>query len=244
MSELDDAMIQHIRYIVLTERRPFSYRDFRCFEVNDKEYGMEHGTFRNKVSQLMRIGKVEQEYRSSLTFYSIKDVRFGKRKSNGVMKMPMMTPNHEEVAQCHCHCHHLPKENVVHDTIITSSTLPIYDLIENLPLDKTALHDIHMRFEVPNIYTNLSSSMTAHSQEQQQLQLDSFSKDISLPPWQIKDLNIKVIVHRTDTVSVIVGCSYAPIATDVGGVIRLSNALTRVEERISHLVDDNGKVTP
>jgi hypothetical protein len=45
-------------------------------------------------------------------------------------------------------------------------------------------------------------------------------------------------------VSVVVGCSYAPIATDIGGVNRLSNELTRVEERISHLVDDNGKVTP
>lgn len=49
-------------------------------------------------------------------------------------------------------------------------------------------------------------------------------------------------VHRTNTVSVVVGCSYTPVATDVGGIIRLSNALTRVEERISRLVDDCGKV--
>jgi hypothetical protein len=45
-------------------------------------------------------------------------------------------------------------------------------------------------------------------------------------------------------VSVVVGCSYAPVAVDVNGVIRLSNALTRVEERLSHLLDDCGKALP
>ena len=232
MSELDDAMMQHMRYIVFTEKRPFSHRDFLSFEVNDKEYAMKHGTFRNKVSNLMKIGEVAQEYRSSLAFYSIKDVRFGKRKSNAVMQS--MTSNHEEVPYCHCHCHHL-NENVVQDT-----NPPIYNIIENLPLDKKSLHDIHMRFEMPNIHSTLSLSMTTNSQ--QQLQMDSFSKDIVIPPWKINDLDIKVIVHRTNTVSVVVGCSYAPIVLDINGIIRLSTALTRVEERLSRLVNDSAKV--
>ena len=39
-------------------------------------------------------------------------------------------------------------------------------------------------------------------------------------------------MHHTNTVSVIVGCSLRPVAVDVKGLIRLSNTLTRVEERL------------
>jgi len=222
---------------VSIEKRPFSYLDFLKFEIDDKQYEMKHGTFRNKVSQLIKAGKLELEYRSTLAFYSITGVNFGKIKSTAVMKTMMMTPNHTEVPQCHCHCHHHgdPNENVVQDT-----TPPIYDIIENLPLDKKSLHDIHMRFDVPNIWTVLSSSSLADNSQQQQLKLEinSNSKDIALHTWKIDDLNIKVTVHRTNTISVVVGCSYAPIALDINGVIRLSNTLTRVEERLSRLVID------
>jgi hypothetical protein len=202
---------------------------------------MTHGTFRNKVSKFVNAGIVALEYRSTLAFYTIKGVNFGKIKSTPVMKTMMMTPNHMEVPYCHCHCHH-HNENVVYKTI-TTFTPPIYDIIENLPLNKNSLHDIHMRFEVPNIWSILSSLLNvSDSQQQRFLRLNTISKDISLPPWQIKDLNIKVTVHRTNTVSVVVGCSFAPIALDINGVIRLSNALTRVEERLSRLVDDCSKV--
>jgi hypothetical protein len=60
---------------------------------------------------------------------------------------------------------------------------------------------------------------------------------------RINNLDIAVRVHSTDTVSVIVGCSYTPIAVDINGVIRLSNALTIIEERLSKLIDDGAKVS-
>ena len=54
-------------------------------------------------------------------------------------------------------------------------------------------------------------------------------------------LKIHTIVHRTDTVTVSVACSFAPVVTDTDGLIRLSNALTRVEERTSRIVDECGQ---
>ena len=39
------------------------------------------------------------------------------------------------------------------------------------------------------------------------------------------------MIHHTDTVTVIVACSLS-VAVDVKGLVRLSNALTRVEERL------------
>lgn len=50
---------------------------------------------------------------------------------------------------------------------------------------------------------------------------------------------MRAVIHKTDTVSVIVGCSYSPIAVDVVGIIRLTNALAIVRERLSTLVSQD-----
>jgi hypothetical protein len=241
MSELDDAMQEHMAYLVFVEHRPFSYLDFLSFKVNDMEYSMSHGTFRNKISKLIETDKAELVCNSGLGFYSLKGIQVQKK---------LMTPNHMMVYTCH-HCHYHQHGNSHadnyddDDSAIAPPLHSLYSLIQDLPLDKRSLHDIRLRFEIPDIYTILSSSLNVPNfQQQQQLQLNSDNKDIPLPTWNINDLNIKVTVHRTNTVSVIVGCSYAPIATDVGGVIRLTNALTRVEEKISRLLDDCGKIIP
>lgn len=52
-------MRKHMRHTVLNEHRPFSYLDFLTFEVDGKEYHMSHGTFRNKISAMMRRGEIE-----------------------------------------------------------------------------------------------------------------------------------------------------------------------------------------
>ncbi len=106
---------------------------------------------------------------------------------------------------------------------------PISKLIARLPFGKNALHDIHLRFEVKGIWTLLSINSA--------LRIEPINKDLRLPTLKVKELQIKVTIHKSDTVSVVVGCSYAPIAVDCPGIIRLSNALTRVEEKISRLVE-------
>ena len=65
-------------YIVLVEKRPFSFKDFLRFEVNGKEYKMEHGTFRNKISKLNKNGTVELLYNSHIAFYTLKGDKSGK----------------------------------------------------------------------------------------------------------------------------------------------------------------------
>jgi len=54
MSDVDDAMQEHMAYIVLSENKPFSYRDFLRFEVNSIVYKPSHGTIRNKFSELKK----------------------------------------------------------------------------------------------------------------------------------------------------------------------------------------------
>ena len=58
------------------------------------------------------------------------------------------------------------------------------------------------------------------------------SKDISLLPVQMYDIEAKTVIHHSDTVTVIVACSMKPVVADHSGLIRLSNILTSVEERL------------
>ncbi len=120
-----------------------------------------------------------------------------------------------------------PKSGMTHNHTVVSplSSVSSVSFIDSLPSDKHALHDIRFRFRVDNIWTVIS---TNHPE----LRSNEVSKDISLEPIVTHDLTIKTTIHHTDTVSVIVACSLHPVAVDANGVIRLSNALTRVEERL------------
>jgi hypothetical protein len=94
------------------------------------------------------------------------------------------------------------------------------------------LHDIHLRFQVDGIWSSIPPQYKSNR--------ESNDKQLLPFPWKIKDLDIKATVHPTDTVSVIVGCSYCPIAVDANGVMRLSNALATVQERISNIANEDG----
>jgi hypothetical protein len=64
------------------------------------------------------------------------------------------------------------------------------------------------------------------------------NNNIILPAWKIRDLLVKATIHRTDTVSVVIGCSPNQIALDINGIIRLTNALSVLEERLSRVIDE------
>jgi hypothetical protein len=229
MTELDVAMKKHMACLVHNEHRPFSYLDFIHFEMEGKEYAMTHGTFRNKISELREKGKVELAYNSGIAFYSLRGVRFGKSGTSS------MTPTHIGVLLSHVQ-HRVP--NI--------KKHPLYKYIKHHAFDQGAVHDIHLRFIVMGLWSILSdnSSSTGSSNSDScsnsksfTLQIDPFSRDIRLEKRVINDLEIQVTVHHTDTVTVVIGCSYAPIIVDEYGVIRLSNALSKIEEELSELIE-------
>jgi hypothetical protein len=69
-----------ISHLVLVEKRSFCFLDFLDFEVDGEHYSMAHGTFRNKISKLIREGFVGLQYRSGPAFYSLPGHNFTKRK--------------------------------------------------------------------------------------------------------------------------------------------------------------------
>jgi hypothetical protein len=117
-----------------------------------------------------------------------------------------------------------------HTMVPNLSSVSSVSFIDTLPRDKQALHDIRFRFRVDNIWNTIT---TYHPE----LEPNVKSKDISLEPLETHNLTIKTTIHHTDTVSVIVGCSLNPVAADINGLVRLSNALTRVEERLLRYIE-------
>ena len=49
MHKILAAMKLKMNEIILLEQRPFSFADFREFEIDGKKYQMKHGTFRNII---------------------------------------------------------------------------------------------------------------------------------------------------------------------------------------------------
>lgn len=115
------------------------------------------------------------------------------------------------------------------------SSHPLYGIIRDLPLDKTSIHDIHLKFSSPQIYVIVSSLISNHALAFYYT-ITRRSMDIRFRIWEINGLRICVTIHKTDTITVVIGCSSNPISLDINGVIRLTNALSVVENRLSRIV--------
>ena len=203
-------MMHHMRHMIYEEHVTFCYLDFLSFEVDEQEYRMTHGTFRNKIARLLKDKVVEVSCRSNLTFYSLKGEKFGRAKKRAV------TGHHTGVA--------------------CSSSHPIYRLIRDLPLGTRSIHNIHLKFKSPQIYAIISSAISNNTLAYHYTVLNK-SKDIQLLGWIVEDLIIRVAIHRTDTVSIVLGCSLDPVPLDVNGIIRLTSALSSIRERLSQIVE-------
>ena len=130
MAELDDVMKEHMAYIVFNEHKPFSYKDFMYFEVNEKSYTANYGTFRNKISKMRQNGEIEIHTKSNPCFYTLKGYRFDNGK--------VMTDNHTEVINTQKLIHH-----------------PIYHILESTTFSERAVHNLHLSFNSIGIYTYL-----------------------------------------------------------------------------------------
>jgi hypothetical protein len=220
MSKLEEAMLKHIQNIVNDEFRPFSFRDLLRFEVDGVSYNPSHGTIRNKLSKFRKEGKIELCYIDIIAFYSLPGKKFGKDK--------LMTADHTDVINYNNNKHDLYKAIRKH---------PLYYMIK-YSFGKTSLHDIQLSFQSRGLWDFLASI------EYYKQRINPDNRGISFGYYQIERyLAIHVNVQNTDTVNVIVKCSTNPIMLDVDGVMRLTEALTRIEERLSAVLNESNNKT-
>lgn len=111
---------------------------------------------------------------------------------------------------------------------------PIYKFLQDLPLGQQSIHDIRLKFKVPNIWEIISFSNNFPKNKR--------SKDIAIPSWNKDNTIVKVFIHKSDSVSVIIGCSLCPIPLNAEGIILFFTLLTRVEERLKTILDPDSCV--
>ena len=88
MRKLIGAMKLKMKEIILLEHRPFSFADFREFEIGGEKYQMKDGTFRNNISKLRKAGEVELAFRSRPAFYTLPGKKFSKTMTLDRMGVP------------------------------------------------------------------------------------------------------------------------------------------------------------
>jgi hypothetical protein len=121
-----------------------------------------------------------------------------------------MTPNHTGV--CHSKMDSLSR------------------LIHDLPAETPAVHNIRLKFQVKDIWSKLSLIHPEYP-------IHKGNKDVCIPTWRFGDLLARTVVHKSDTVTVSIACSLAPVALNFNGINELSNALTRVHERLNAVLN-------
>jgi len=98
-------------------------------------------------------------------------------------------------------------------------------------MDKQALHDIRVTFQASRIWTLFRNF--------QQYHMNEYNLDILLPSLKLEYLNIdvKITIHHTDTVSVAIGCSSGPLSIEEKDIFQFIEVLTRIENHITRLID-------
>ena len=208
LNEFDNAIKKHMEFITYQEHRPFTYRDFLEFEENDKKCKVAYGTFRNKINTIFK-DEVEVLYYSPLAYYTLKGNTF----ANSVTGTHTMDQTYNNDTNKYAHI----------------SNHPLYKIIKNLPFGKKSIHDIRLRLDASNIWQYLLSSDYKIS--------NLCNQDIYLLDGEENNIKFSVTVHKTDTISISLACSYFPIEIDIHGIMRLWNTLTIIEERLHSKID-------
>lgn len=171
-TKLEEAMITHMKYIVQVEHRPFSYKDFESFEVDDHYYRVSHGTCRNEFSKFVKWGFIELEYNSKISYYTLKGLHFANRSS--------MTRNHMGISSV------IPVTGV-----IGIEMQELFNYLQIVPKTQDSVHDIHFKFKSSDIYRLMSSTPKYNRL------INPISYDIILKPEIIDGFKIIPIIHRS-----------------------------------------------
>jgi hypothetical protein len=116
-----------------------------------------------------------------------------------------------------------PYPTVVHNN-------PIYRMIKDLPFDRQSIHDIRLIFTAPMIWKIASINPDFNRNKR--------SQDIVIPTWNKDNALIRTVIHKSDTVSVTIGCSPQPFLLDANGIINFYNLLVRIEEKLRSIFDN------
>jgi len=173
--------------------RPFCYRDFLKFRVDNADFTMRPGTFRNKILELKRSGVVERYFLSVRGYYVLKGSGYLKPKishsPSGVpSKQPVSSASYEDLSDI--------KNNKLNQNI--RQTLLGY-VLPLLPTSSLYIHNLHLHLKISSEIYHLIS--TAKIQDK------NSGKQYSTMIWKAK---VIYTFYPKGTVNIEVKCSDRP----------------------------------
>jgi hypothetical protein len=173
-------------------------------------------------AMLQRMIHIVNEERKPFSYFDFLDLMKPKTyrnkisllKKEGIVETDIRSP----IAFHTLKGHKFGKPGTVDPTVV-ASTHPLYKTLRYLPFDKQAIHDIHATFQSAGIYKIFSDYKFPRIQT---------SEQIVVPSWRKGNTIVRIVISKTDTVSVTVGCSLEPIPLDFDGVIRFFTTLSSV----------------
>jgi hypothetical protein len=160
--------------IVDKEDRPVSFLDFvPAFEYDGTFYKMSHGTFRNKISSLIREQLVEFDYRTTQTYYTLMGRALAQKKAPTTSKTKIRDPLTALVSN-------LPVEvQAIHNVRLSFQITGIWEILSSnstLKMNEVS-RDICMP---PILYGNVLFRMTIHRTDKVTVDTSCSEKPISL----------------------------------------------------------------
>ena len=105
-------------------------------------------------------------------------------------------------------------------------TKKVSKVLEDNKLEYPSIHDIRLTFEYKGLRTILINSQSDLINSID----EKHNKDITLRDITLDDITLKITLHNSEKISVMVACSNNPIPIDHIGIAKLSSALTRVRK--------------
>jgi hypothetical protein len=205
-----EIFLAKMKEITYEENRPFSYKDFLSFDHNGITYKYRHGTIRNIFSILKNQGLIDIAFKSFITFYTLSGAKFNK---------PMTEPHGGATSDS-----------------LTFRQNELLHLLLTVPMDKPGIHDIRLHFKSNGLWSILPLFSDSRNLIQN-IDLKS-NEDVTLHDIDLGDFVIKLVVHKTDIVSVMIACTESPISIDLEGMAKLTSGLVRAEERLQNVINE------
>jgi hypothetical protein len=195
-----------------SQHRPITIKDFteHNFAIDGIVYSkFTESQFYKCASQLQKLDKIMQLKKTIPAHYFPAIVKTNRREVPSSDFLTNYPPQQQEQQSPAC-------------TLGASFAVKF---IEETVWGNWGLHNIHLAaFNVKDIYSILKDKG---------YRLTNRSHDIQLKPIPFKGLEIKPIIHCTNTLTVSVGCSYSPIIMNSEDVTRLDNALGQTVNALS-----------
>jgi hypothetical protein len=221
-----DLFLAKMHEIIQAEERTFSFKDFLLFKYKEQEYRFTHNTIRNYLSALGKQGKIRRVGNTNPAFYTLIDEKTGK---------PMtLYPIGVGSLRVHGSVRDLPIP--FHIQRFNHKQNNFYSSLNRLPMDKDAIHDINLWFKVRGLW-EVIQVYSDYGYPVKSIDLKT-NRNVVLEDLDYGDHIVKTTIHKSDGVSVDVACTYSPIPVDTLGLVKFSNSLVRVEEKLQRIVDE------